>query len=521
MADRGAVANLISAVVANIEAARAVEKPFFHLEFERVFPDDVYAEMVDHMPSAADYRPLPGRNQGNIREDGTLDPGEDRPVSRIHAPPAGQEARGLGPGRPRAVLGRGAGRLHAAARARPRAPVRRRPRRDRHVPDPGADPRHSGLPDHPAHRHAVEGHNGAILPSARQQQHPYRHDLPRPPAGRLDAQGHADEVRAQTRATPSRSATTPGTRPTRSAPRSRPATRSCSPISSTPGCCASCATAPSGSAIWCATRSSTSPGSDRFSALASRCAADCILPRRQGSGKRGGALNHSPRILSRIARLAAAGGVALLLAVRPAAAVTDIQLWHAMPGELGYQLDKLAQDFNASQRDFRIVPVFKGLYTETMLAALFALRLREHPAIVQVAEVATATMMAAQQRDRAGVRADARRARAVQSGRLSPGDRRLLRRHRRQPAVVPAQRLDADPLLQQGPVPLRRPQRQRAAEDLAGGRGGGREAARARAMRAASPPTIRRGSTSRISSPGTACRSPRARTAWTGSTPSS
>ena len=71
MTDRGAVTNLISAIVANIEAAQAVEKPFFHLVFERVFPDDLYAEMVDHMPSAADYRPLPGRGGGNLREDGS------------------------------------------------------------------------------------------------------------------------------------------------------------------------------------------------------------------------------------------------------------------------------------------------------------------------------------------------------------------------------------------------------------------------------------------------------------------
>ena len=71
MADRNALATLTSAVVANIDAGRAVETPFFHLEFDRVFPDDVYATMVDQMPSAADYRPLPGRNQGNIREDGS------------------------------------------------------------------------------------------------------------------------------------------------------------------------------------------------------------------------------------------------------------------------------------------------------------------------------------------------------------------------------------------------------------------------------------------------------------------
>ena len=62
---------LIEAVVANIRDARVVDKPFHHLEFDRVFPDDVYARMVSAMPNAADYRPLPGRNRGNIREDGS------------------------------------------------------------------------------------------------------------------------------------------------------------------------------------------------------------------------------------------------------------------------------------------------------------------------------------------------------------------------------------------------------------------------------------------------------------------
>jgi hypothetical protein len=62
---------LVEAVVANIAAGRAVERPFFHLQFDRVFPDDVYAQMIAAMPAAADYRPLPGRNNGNIRPDGT------------------------------------------------------------------------------------------------------------------------------------------------------------------------------------------------------------------------------------------------------------------------------------------------------------------------------------------------------------------------------------------------------------------------------------------------------------------
>ena len=66
-----------------------------------------------------------------------------------------------------------------------------------------------------------------------------------------------------------------------------------------------------------------------------------------------------------------------------------------MSGELGRQLDKLATDFNASQSEYRIVPNYKGNYTETVTAAIFAFRSRSQPAIVQVNEIATATMMAA------------------------------------------------------------------------------------------------------------------------------
>jgi sn-glycerol 3-phosphate transport system substrate-binding protein len=79
----------------------------------------------------------------------------------------------------------------------------------------------------------------------------------------------------------------------------------------------------------------------------------------------------------------------------PALAATDIMWWHAMSGELGRQLEKLAADFNASQSEYRIVPGYKGNYTETVTAAIFAFRSRSQPAIVQVNEIATATMMAA------------------------------------------------------------------------------------------------------------------------------
>jgi sn-glycerol 3-phosphate transport system substrate-binding protein len=84
-----------------------------------------------------------------------------------------------------------------------------------------------------------------------------------------------------------------------------------------------------------------------------------------------------------------------LAAASPAYAVTEIAWWHAMSGQLGRQLEKLATDFNATQSEFRIVPSYKGNYTETVTAAIFAFRSRGQPAIVQVNEIGTATMMAA------------------------------------------------------------------------------------------------------------------------------
>jgi sn-glycerol 3-phosphate transport system substrate-binding protein len=92
-------------------------------------------------------------------------------------------------------------------------------------------------------------------------------------------------------------------------------------------------------------------------------------------------------------RIAAAA--AALTIASPVLAATDIMWWHAMSGELGKQVDKLAADFNASQSEYRIVPSYKGNYTETVTAAIFAFRSRSQPAIVQVNEIATATMMAA------------------------------------------------------------------------------------------------------------------------------
>jgi sn-glycerol 3-phosphate transport system substrate-binding protein len=73
----------------------------------------------------------------------------------------------------------------------------------------------------------------------------------------------------------------------------------------------------------------------------------------------------------------------------------EIQWWHAMGGQLGDKVNDITAKFNASQSEYKVVPVFKGTYTETMTSAIAAFRAHQQPDIVQVFEVGTATMMAA------------------------------------------------------------------------------------------------------------------------------
>ncbi len=75
-------------------------------------------------------------------------------------------------------------------------------------------------------------------------------------------------------------------------------------------------------------------------------------------------------------------------------AQTEIQWWHSMGGALGEWVNDLANDFNASQKDYKVVPTFKGAYDQSMTAAIAAFRAGNAPHILQVFEVGTATMMA-------------------------------------------------------------------------------------------------------------------------------
>ena len=95
--------------------------------------------------------------------------------------------------------------------------------------------------------------------------------------------------------------------------------------------------------------------------------------------------------------LAGAFSVAAILAfgASQAQAATEIQFWHAMESALGERVNDIANDFNASQSDYKIVPVFKGSYDQTMAAGIAAYRSGNAPAILQVYEVGTATMIQA------------------------------------------------------------------------------------------------------------------------------
>ena len=65
--------------------------------------------------------------------------------------------------------------------------------------------------------------------------------------------------------------------------------------------------------------------------------------------------------------------VALTLAVSTQAlAATEIPFWHSMEGELGKEVDSLADRFNQSHSDVKIVPVYKGNYEQSLAAGIAA-----------------------------------------------------------------------------------------------------------------------------------------------------
>ncbi|WP_431275442.1 sn-glycerol-3-phosphate ABC transporter substrate-binding protein UgpB [Variovorax ureilyticus] len=90
--------------------------------------------------------------------------------------------------------------------------------------------------------------------------------------------------------------------------------------------------------------------------------------------------------------LAAASALAATLTM-PVQAQTEIQWWHSMDGGLNDWVNDLAKGFNESQKEYKVVPTYKGEYDQSLAAGIAAFRAGNAPDILQVYEVGTATMM--------------------------------------------------------------------------------------------------------------------------------
>jgi sn-glycerol 3-phosphate transport system substrate-binding protein len=97
-----------------------------------------------------------------------------------------------------------------------------------------------------------------------------------------------------------------------------------------------------------------------------------------------------------IRKMMLAASVAMIAVPAAAQDKVQVQWWHAMGGELGTLLEQVATTFNESQDQYEVVPSFRGTYAEAMTGAITAFRAGEQPHIVQVFEVGTGTMMAAE-----------------------------------------------------------------------------------------------------------------------------
>jgi sn-glycerol 3-phosphate transport system substrate-binding protein len=101
--------------------------------------------------------------------------------------------------------------------------------------------------------------------------------------------------------------------------------------------------------------------------------------------------------IMRLQGLSAGAAVAFtLLSSTSAFAVTEISWWHAMTGANNEVVETLSKEFNESQGDYKVVPVFKGTYPETLNAGIAAFRAKQPPHIIQVFDVGTGVMMGAE-----------------------------------------------------------------------------------------------------------------------------
>ncbi len=102
--------------------------------------------------------------------------------------------------------------------------------------------------------------------------------------------------------------------------------------------------------------------------------------------------------LCRSVSVSALAGVALAAtAAGGAQAQIEIEWWHAMTGARNEVVRELADAFNSRQRDYRLVPVFKGTYPQVLDAGLAAAEAGSPPHIIQIFDVGTGVMMNAEE----------------------------------------------------------------------------------------------------------------------------
>ena len=85
--------------------------------------------------------------------------------------------------------------------------------------------------------------------------------------------------------------------------------------------------------------------------------------------------------------------VSFLFGISAFAKPVELVLWHGMAGHLGDEVRVLANNFNHSQNDYIIRPVYKGNYLETFTSFAAAFRAHQAPSVVQIFEVGTALML--------------------------------------------------------------------------------------------------------------------------------
>ncbi|MBA3536210.1 MAG: extracellular solute-binding protein [Tatlockia sp.] len=71
----------------------------------------------------------------------------------------------------------------------------------------------------------------------------------------------------------------------------------------------------------------------------------------------------------------------------------EILMWYSLAGQTGEELRQLVAHFNEGQKNYAVKLIYKGEYTEALTSFAAAFRAKQPPAIVQIFEVGTATML--------------------------------------------------------------------------------------------------------------------------------